>query len=96
MKDGRLFTRLIWYNWQMNAQHKHLLLTQQKAYKKLNAWEAKERLLKLPQLSIEDGLAQYFQLVLLSTMTANQQQVNQSSQIKRWQQRAQLIHALKN
>ena len=77
-------------------QQRKLLLKQKQAYKKLNAWEAKERLNKLPSLSIKDGLAQYFQLNLLSTITASQHQFsNQDIKIKRWQQRAKLIHALK-
>jgi hypothetical protein len=34
-------------------------------YGRFNAWEAQEAAARLPQLSIEDGLAQFFQLCTL-------------------------------
>lgn len=81
----------------MNSQERQQLLRkQQRAYQKLNEWEANERLQKLPMLSVEDALVQYFQLVRLSEITANPRQLHDLAQVKHWQQRAKIIRTLKD
>lgn len=77
-------------------QQQQLLRKQQLAYQKLNEWETKERLQKLPMLSIEDALAQYFQLVLLGEIIGNPKQRHDIAQIKRWQHHAQIARMLKD
>ncbi len=78
-------------------QHRRLLREQQQAYRKLNDWEVKERLKKLPNLSIDDALAQYFQLLFLSSITDDKNSpMHRTAQIKRRQKYAALIHSLKD
>lgn len=80
----------------MQSQQR-LLREQQLAYRKLNEWEFKERQQKLPDLSIDDALTQYFQLIALSRMTAdNHQTTKEIPQVERWQWRADLMRILKN